>query len=133
MTRINVVPVTELCDQHLFAEFRELTRIPNGLVSGKLKPYYVDRPREYTLGAGHVKFFTVKVEYLSKRYRQLYNELILRKYHVTFIWPVEHIWQTVIYNDYQPDQKAIDLNRARILERMPKAARWTNRTKPDWI
>ena len=35
MTRINVVQVQELCDQHLLAEWRELTRIPNGVVTGK--------------------------------------------------------------------------------------------------
>ncbi|HGJ5874346.1 MAG TPA: pyrimidine dimer DNA glycosylase/endonuclease V [Arsenophonus apicola] len=29
MTRINVIPPNELCDQHLLAEHRELTRIPN--------------------------------------------------------------------------------------------------------
>lgn len=29
MTRINLVPPEELCDQHLLAEHRELTRIPN--------------------------------------------------------------------------------------------------------
>lgn len=37
MTRINVVPPSELCDQHLLAEFRELTRIPNGVLYGKFK------------------------------------------------------------------------------------------------
>ena len=42
MVIVNVVPVHELCDQHLLAEHRELTRIPNGLLSGKLKPFYDD-------------------------------------------------------------------------------------------
>ncbi|OYQ73494.1 hypothetical protein B9T20_07170 [Wohlfahrtiimonas sp. G9077] len=32
MTRINVVDVETLCDQHLLAEHRELTRIPNDIV-----------------------------------------------------------------------------------------------------
>ena len=31
MTRINLIPPKELCDQHLLAEFRELTRIPNAV------------------------------------------------------------------------------------------------------
>jgi len=44
MTRINVVPVEELCDQHLFSEHRELTRIPNGIRDGKLKTEYRDAP-----------------------------------------------------------------------------------------
>ena len=39
MTRINVVRPEELCDEHLFAEFREMTRIPNKLKAGKLALY----------------------------------------------------------------------------------------------
>ena len=35
MTRINVVPVSELCDKHCLAEHREITRIPNTIVTGK--------------------------------------------------------------------------------------------------
>ena len=34
MTRINLVPPAELCDQHLLAEHRELTRIPNAVARG---------------------------------------------------------------------------------------------------
>ncbi|WP_084023089.1 pyrimidine dimer DNA glycosylase/endonuclease V [Xenorhabdus hominickii] len=33
MTRINVILSSELCDQHLLAEHRELTRIPNDISS----------------------------------------------------------------------------------------------------
>lgn len=29
MTRINTIPVQELCDSHILAEIREITRIPN--------------------------------------------------------------------------------------------------------
>jgi len=29
MTRINLIPVSELTDEHLLAEHRELKRIPN--------------------------------------------------------------------------------------------------------
>ena len=37
MTRINVVPVESLTDQHLLAELREITCIPNCVVNGKFK------------------------------------------------------------------------------------------------
>jgi hypothetical protein len=47
MTRINVVPVTELCDKHLLAEHRELKRIPNRIVKGKFT--LKDAPTEYVL------------------------------------------------------------------------------------
>jgi hypothetical protein len=35
MTRINLIPVNELTDQHLLAEHREIKRIPNVILSGR--------------------------------------------------------------------------------------------------
>ena len=55
MTRINIIPPAELCDQHLLAEHRELTRIPNLVVKGKFS--LEGQPSDYKLGTGHVKFF----------------------------------------------------------------------------
>ena len=55
MTRINLVPPEELCDQHLLAEHRELTRIPNAVAKGKY--HLKGQPAEYKLGEGHVRFF----------------------------------------------------------------------------
>lgn len=54
MTRINLVPPEELCDQHLLAEHRELTRIPNAVAKGKY--HLKGQPAEYKLGEGHVRF-----------------------------------------------------------------------------
>ena len=54
MTRINLVPPEELCDQHLLAEHRELTRIPNAVAKGKF--HLKGQPTEYKLGEGHVRF-----------------------------------------------------------------------------
>ncbi len=31
MTRINIIPVSELADQHLIAEYREITMVPAAL------------------------------------------------------------------------------------------------------
>jgi len=36
MTRINLLPVKELSDQHLMAEYRELPRIVNAVICGRL-------------------------------------------------------------------------------------------------
>ena len=128
MTRINVVPVGELCDQHLLAEFRELTRIPNGLLSGKLEPHYPDAPKEYTLGKGHVKFFVNKLSWLSERYSALFDECWNRGFKVKYIWPVYEkalLIPDKCWNDYTPTHEALALNRARILERMPAKPRFT--------
>lgn len=63
MTRINLVPPAELCDQHLLAEHRELTRIPNAVAKGKY--HLKGQPAEYKLGEGHVRFFFNKMAFLK--------------------------------------------------------------------
>lgn len=133
MTRINVVPVAELCDQHLLAEHRELTRIPNGIMEGKLKLEYPDRPAEYTLGTGHIKFFTNKLRFLYARYQLLDQECIARGFAVQHIWPSRLMNSTTLryWDDYRPDNRALRLNRARIEERMPAKARWTEHQKDE--
>lgn len=126
MTRINVVPVEELCDQFLFAEFRELTRIPNGIRDGKLKTEYRDAPLHYTLGTGHVKFFVDKLGWLKQRYDQLHRELLYRNYKVTYIWP-DSLPKYAKHLQYEPTQDALAINRERLKVRLPAKARWTNR------
>lgn len=124
MTRINVVSPSELCDQHLLAEHRELTRIPNLVVRGK---FNLDgQPDDYKLGEGHVKFFFDKLGYLFLRYLALYIECRTRGFNVTFRWPEEAV-PPRLWGQYEPTPNAILANRARIAERMPAKARFTNR------
>lgn len=144
MTRINVIPVTELCDQHLLAEHRELTRIPNGILSGKLQRSYADAPTEYTLGTGHIKFFVDKMYYLHKRHMLLEVECRYRGFNVTDRFPDRFALPTSTFNDYTPIPAAIALNRARINQRLQTMATrgklqsqylpcWTRRQAPDWV
>lgn len=124
MTRINVVAVETLCDKHLLAEHRELTRIPNTIVSGKavLDGKY---PKEYTLGMGHCKFFYPRLKWLHERYNQLHQECLYRGFDVKYIWP-DNV-PVRLYNDYQVTQQAIDINLERIKLRMPINAKFTKR------
>ena len=69
MTRINLVPPSELHDKHLLAEYRELPRV------FKLARPCDDIPEKYCLGTGHVKFFYNKLEFLYKRQCQLCEEM----------------------------------------------------------
>lgn len=120
MTRINVVPVKELVDQHLLAEHRELTRIPNCVNSGKISD--VGIPSEYTLGTGHVKFFVNKLVWLRKRYDDLHQECLSRGFNVSYKFPdVVPLWNQ---GDYVVTDKAMMINRERIKVRMPKKARY---------
>jgi deoxyribonuclease (pyrimidine dimer) len=52
MTRINIIPVEELMDQHLVAEYREITMVPASLARTLLPKTgleYKKIPKSYTL------------------------------------------------------------------------------------
>ena len=123
MTRINLIPPTELCDQHLLAEHRELTRIPNAVAKGKF--HLKGQPEEYKLGEGHVRFFFNKMAFLKRRYDELHTECKARGFKVQYIWPEALPSSPALWLDYQPTDAALEINRQRIQERMPKKARFT--------
>lgn len=125
MTRINVIPVTELCDQHLLAEHREITRIPSCLFKGILKYEYPDRSPTYTLGKGHVKFFTNKLGWLLSRYNELGVECSRRGFAVTRReWEQPMRQRGFLFEDWVPDEQAMAISRNRINEKMPEKARF---------
>lgn len=68
MTRINTIDPTYLLDQHLFAEFREITRISS--LARPLANY-----GNYTMGTGHMKFFYDKGAFLAARLTKLQAEM----------------------------------------------------------
>lgn len=117
MTRINAgIPVADLCDAHLRAEHRELTRIPNAVLSDRA--VIEDIPRKFTLGPGHVKFFYTRLKYLHNRYADLYQECRRRGFNV---YNKESSFQnipSVLYNDWEPTDEARTLIRSRISERL---------------
>lgn len=126
MTRINLLPVETLCDQHLLAEHRELKRIPNCLLSGSLKYDYADRSPTYVLGAGHVKFFTNKLGWLQKRYDLLHNECKKRGFNVAYHFrTAELIERGFTFNDWKASDDEIKINLDRVTAKMPVKARYT--------
>lgn len=128
MTRINCVPVTELSDKHLLAEYRELPRVyPLAFKAWQRGDLYrspSDLPSCYTLGKGHVKFFYVRLGYLTGRYRSLVHELKQRGFNPLYISPrQEHMDKSPawMWLHWEPDAAALQLNRARLKARMPAA------------
>lgn len=128
MTRINLVPVQELADQHLMAEYRELPRVfgavQKHIDAGKsTKDFKISST--YILGTGHVTFFYNKLLFLSKRHEQIVLECLKRgikisntnKYDVSHF---PHIW----CNDYIPTPKEIEISRARIIEKLIMKPTW---------
>ncbi|MDO5091438.1 MAG: pyrimidine dimer DNA glycosylase/endonuclease V [Cardiobacteriaceae bacterium] len=128
MTRINLVPPQTLCDQHLLAEHRELTRIPNAVARNN---YRLDgQPADYKLGTGHVRFFFNKLQFLEKRYTALHRECLARGFNVQNRWPDNLPDTPELWQDYTPTATALAANRARIAERMPAKPRFTPHKAP---
>lgn len=125
MTRINIIPPAELCDQHLLAEHRELTRIPNLVAKGKFS--LEGQPSDYKLGTGHVKFFFDKMQFLFERYNSLHEECLARGFNVKNIWPENLTKDEFFWKNYIPTESAILENQERIKIRMSEKPRFTAR------
>jgi len=122
MTRINVVPPSELSGKHLIAEYHELPRVV-GLVKKRvmkgIKASDRSTPRvpSYTLGKGHVIFFYHRLGYIEKRFARIVNEMELRGYRPRYKYlPTDGIPLTW-FGDYTPTPEALSINRQRLAER----------------
>jgi len=78
MTRINIgVHPSEICDQHLVAEYRELPRLWG--LDSRQKP-----PTRFKLGTGHVLFCAQYQGTLADRYTALVGEMRRRGFRVSY-------------------------------------------------
>ncbi len=135
MTRINLIAPSELSDQHLVAEYREIFMVGSAL-QRSMKSRNWDRtrnylPKEFTLNNGHVKFFYNKGKYLHKRYLCLIDEMKKRGMKPNKArrfkknqWPFE------LYNDWEPTSYDIKLIRERIQSKINQKPNWYRWTKP---
>lgn len=115
MTRINSIPVEELTNPHLLAEYRELPR-----VFALARPC-LDAPQAYILGTGHVKFFYNKLLYLYHRQIQIVCEMKRRGMKPAFEPETLEAYRQGredLWNDWVPTQDAMRLNRERIETRL---------------
>nr|AAD33350.1 pyrimidine dimer-specific glycosylase [Chlorella virus]AAD33351.1 pyrimidine dimer-specific glycosylase [Chlorella virus]AAD33360.1 pyrimidine dimer-specific glycosylase [Chlorella virus]AAD33370.1 pyrimidine dimer-specific glycosylase [Chlorella virus]AAD33379.1 pyrimidine dimer-specific glycosylase [Chlorella virus] len=124
MTRVNLVPVQELADQHLMAEFRELKMIPKALARS-LRTQTSEKilkkiPSKFTLNTGHVLFFYDKGKYLQQRYDEIVVELVDRGYKINVDAKLDpdNVMTGEWYNDYTPTEDAFNIIRARIAEKI---------------
>jgi deoxyribonuclease (pyrimidine dimer) len=123
MTRINCVPVEELTDKHLGAEYRELPRLFNQILKAIERgeqPNDKRNPKQYKLGTGHTRFFYDKTCWLCKRYHSLVKECEKRGRVVNFPEPPPTVFDISIewWNDWHPTPEALELNRQRIKDRL---------------
>ena len=129
MTRINLVDPSELSDQHLVAEYREIfmvgSSLQRSLKSKNWEKTLANIPKKYTLNKGHVTFFYNKGKYLYKRYDLLINEMENRGMNPNSdrTFKIEQ-WPKELFNDWKPETEDYKIIRARIKEKIEM--------KPDW-
>ena len=132
MTRINLVPVEDLADQHLMSEWREIKMVPaalrRSLKTRKSGDILAGVPKRYTLNKGHVTFFFNKMKFLTDRYKLLTYELVKREYSISagddFSIFCNDLPKEFSQVDWQSDKKEVAVNVERILLRISD--------KPDW-
>lgn len=137
MTRINTVDPFDLLDQHLFAEWRELPRI------FALARYWADTgkrsevPEDYRLGAGHVRFFYDKLQWLAFRHAILTSELQARGYKLGnydeqreyLTWLKDNYPD--LWNGWEPSIQAHRVNLGRLQEKLDSRPDfYTQRKRP---
>tara|TARA_B100000287_G_scaffold103462_1_gene95708 strand:+ start:2476 stop:2883 length:408 start_codon:yes stop_codon:yes gene_type:complete len=133
MTRINLVEPSELTDQHLIAEYREIF-----MVGGSLKRTLVSKagyqeskvPKRYTLNTGHVYFFYNKGRYLHKRYTELIIEMKKRGFEpdASRTFPTKVFKDNGLYNDWMPNIEDYKIIRQRIAEKIAMKPNWYRKT-----
>lgn len=127
MTRINVVDPSELTDQHLMAEYRELPMVMGSLRRSLASKRGLPKiPAKYTLNAGHVSYFYNKGKFLHQRYQLLIEHLTLRGYQLDPNRKADFsvFVDNNLYGDWQPDDAAREINRQRINERIAAKPHW---------
>ena len=133
MTRINIVEPSELTDQHLIAEYREIL-----MVAGSLKRTLASKegyqeskvPINYKLNTGHVYFFYNKGKYLHKRYDELIREMMDRGFSPSEDrpFPFSVFSDNGLYNDWTPTIEDYEVIRQRIAERIAMKPEWYRKT-----
>lgn len=131
MTRINLVPIEILSDDHLRGEYKELPRVftlaRKRLESGKGLP---EVSKAYVLGTGHVSVFYNKLRWCMNRYSDLATEMSNRGFKVNVDLVQEIVTSAKDLVDtykstqdlhWKPNTEEIYLNMARLVRRSKMA------------
>lgn len=134
MTRINLVPVEELSDQHLIAEYRELPRCIKQNVNTS------NAPDKYCLGKGHVKWARHHCLFLLGRYVDLCKEMKFRGFKLGYgldsLLQLSDKLPLEDFKTYHPTRQDIELSQNRIIEKFrlkPNWYKWTKRDAPKYL
>lgn len=134
MTRINLLDPSELSDQHLIAEYRELPRCIKQDISIK------DAPSSYVLGKGHMKWARKNWKYLLDRYKDICKELVYRGFNIKYTSEeltnyFQKNFPHMRQESFVPTEEELNISRNRIilkLKQKPWFYKWTNRKQPTY-
>lgn len=123
--RVNLIDPVLLTDQHLIAEHGELFvldalfwhsfQCTQGIEISRL-------PRNYVLGAGHVRFFYNKGTYIETRAAALHREGVNRGF--LFKKTLEVKWPEEYLNQWSPSAEDIALIKPRLWQRILTKRSW---------
>ena len=138
MTRINIVEPSELTDQHLIAEYREIFMVAGSLnrtLNSKVGYRESKVPTRYTLNSGHVYFFYNKGKYLHNRYDELIREMKRRGFSPSDDrpFPFQIFHDNGLYNDWTPNVDDYKIIRKRIAEKIAMKPKWYRRTEREYV
>ena len=124
MTRIDIVPVTELHDKHLLSGYRERPRIFRLVRNWEEKKRYPKIPDSYRMGTGHVTFFYNKLTYILRTQYEFIEELQRRGFSPKFTDPNDlvHGISSYWFNDWVPQEKDLYINRQIINKKLEEWA-----------
>ena len=134
MTRVNTICPTDLTNEWLQAECREMVRIPNELIKHPNRLNLKKIPTEYTLNKGHVLFFRNKLGYLLSRQKVIIAEMNRRGLKVNEHWVIDEskftpVMKMFCMSDYTPTIKANRINIERLNERFTLRGKAFHMTK----
>lgn len=130
MTRINLVEVEDLADQHLFAEWREIARIPTAATKAYNAycgiNFSENSSFEYVFGTGHVRFFYNKIAFIKERYDRLTEELLKRNFNITIRDSsiFDNVPYPLVRYPWTPSRKEIELSINRISSKLNEKPNW---------
>lgn len=125
MTRVNLVPVNTLSDQHLMAEWREIPRIASSVQNRLQRGPFTQQLDEFVLGEGHMIFFYDKMAFLSTRYKKLAEELKRRKYQITEYQHDPFLDTPEEYHGkWRPKPSEVNISKQRLVEKLERRRLW---------
>ena len=120
--RINIIPVQELADQHLRAEYNEIKFSADYYRRSKRTKLGIDRSRigkKFTLSTGHAYMWYDKFKYVLNRLDELCVEMKARGYAVNYpelnTAGIDQEWN---YGNYSPTSEEKKINVERIVQRI---------------